>query len=142
MLSSKKYCLGRCNSLSEKALLTEINTILRELGVNYYYMVNDSTPITYPYVVGEYHEIGYSYEDNATIGEMLLNAWTRGTENDLIDIKDLVKNGFKNYQTVISEGNKKTAIAINYIGKSARYTGEEDLKRIEIRLETKYWESD
>ena len=128
--------------MSEKAVLKLINNELTALGINYFYMVNDSETVTYPYATGEYHENDYDYEDNSTIGEMFLNLWTRGSELSLIAQKDLIKDKFKNYQTVILEDETITSVAINYVSKNSRYTGEEDLKRIEIRLQIKYWESD
>lgn len=128
--------------MSEKAVLKKINTMLDYMGINYFYHVNDSAIVEYPYVVGEYHETGYSFEDNRTSGEMLLNAWTRGSEETLISIKDIIKANFQNYQTIIDEGTFNTGLAVNYVSNYTRYTGEEDLKRVEIKLDIEYWESE
>ena len=127
--------------MGEKEVLKCVYEELTALGINYYYMINDSSNVIYPYVTGEYYEYDYKFEDESTSGEILLEAWTRGTEEELIDIKDKVKEKFKNYQIVISENGKSMGLSINYLNKIPRRTEVEGLKKLEIRLQVNYWEN-
>ncbi len=128
--------------MGEKEILKCINEELTKLGINYYYMINDSTEIIYPYITGEYYEYDYKFEDESTNGEILLEAWTRGSESELINIKDKIKEKFKNYQIVISENGKSMGLSINYLNKTPRRTETLGLKKLEIRLQINYWESE
>lgn len=128
--------------MGEKTILQLINHELSALGINYYYMVNDSKTVTYPYVTGEYTEYEYRYEDSASAGEILLEAWTRGTESELLEIKDKIKDKFKNYQTAISDSGMAFGLSISYLNKMPRRTDTEGLKKLEIRLQINYWESE
>jgi len=124
-------------------ILKLISTEMRSMNLNYFYMINDSINIVYPYVTGEYFENDYVDENLTTDGEMILNLWTRSSELSLIELKEQIKNKFRNYQTVITGINgKKLAVCINYSRKTPRYTDVEGLKRIEISLQIKYWESE
>ncbi len=105
-------------------------------------MINDSSEVNYPYVTGEYFEYDYRYEGNQTIGEILLEAWTRGTEQELLDIKDKIKGRFKNYQVATSENGVAMSFCINYLNKAPRKAEVEGLKKLEIRLQINYWESE
>ena len=73
--------------MGEKEVLRCIYDELTGLGINYYYMINDSSDVVYPYVTDEYYEYECRYKDNQTNGEVLLEGWTRGTEKELIAIK-------------------------------------------------------
>lgn len=129
--------------MGEQEILKVIYDELTALGLNYYYMVNTSETVSYPYITGEYNEYQYTFEDGRTVGEMLLEAWTRGSELDLINVKDLIKEKFNNYQVAISGDNGKTmSMAISYLSKMPRRTDVEGLKKLEIRLQVNYWESD
>ena len=128
--------------MGEKEVLKCVYEELTALGINYYYIINDSKNVVYPYVTGEYYEYEYKYEDNSSSGEILLEAWTRGTEEELIEIKDRIKEKFKNYQKTISEKDKSMGLSINYLNKTPRRTEALGLKKLEIRLQTNYWESE
>ena len=128
--------------MGEKEILKCINKELTKLGINYYYMINDSTEIIYPYVTGEYYEYEYKFEDESTSGEILLEAWTRGTEEELIEIKDRIKDKFSYYQKAVKVNNKMMSLSISYLNKTPRRTEVEGLKKLEIRLQINYWESE
>lgn len=128
--------------MGEKEVLSIVYEELDSMNINYYYMINDSSSVIYPYVTGEYYEYDYRFEDESTNGEILLEAWTRGSESELIDIKDKIKEKFKNYQIVISENGKSMGLSINYLNKTLRRTEIEGLRKLEIRLQTNYWESE
>lgn len=128
--------------MGEKEILHLIYEELTALGINYYYMINDSSEVTYPYVTGEYFEYDYRFEDGQTSGEILLEVWTRGTESELLIIKDKIKEKFKNYQLAISENGMAFSVSISYLSKTPRRTEVEGLKKLEIRLQINYWESE
>lgn len=124
-------------------ILNLISTEMRNMGFSYFYMINDSDDIIYPYITGEYYENDYVDENLTTDGEFIINLWNRGSELSLIEIKEQIKEKFRNYQNVITGVNgKKISVCINYARKNPRYTDVEGLKRIEIILQTKYWESE
>lgn len=128
--------------MGEKEVLKCVYEELTALGINYYYMINDSENVMYPYVTGEYYEYEYKFEDNSSSGEVLLEVWTRGTESELLIIKDKIKSKFSYYQKVVEINNKIMSLSINYLSKTPRRTEVEGLKKLEIRLQINYWESE
>ena len=128
--------------MGEKEVLSIIYEELDGMNINYYYMINDSSDVVYPYVIGEYYEYDYKFEDNSSSGEVLLEVWTRGLDSELIDIKDKIKNRFKNYHKAILKDNMDFSVFISYLNKTPRRTDIEGLKKLEIRLQTNYWESE
>ena len=127
--------------MGEKEVLSIIYEELTALGINYYYMINDSKEVVYPYVTGEYYEYDYKFEDESTNGEILLEAWARGSESELIDIKDKIKDKFSYYQKAVKVNNKMMSLSISYLNKTPRRTEIEGLKKLEIKLQVNYWES-
>lgn len=129
--------------MGEQEVLAVMATEMSNLGLNYFYMVNDSETVSYPYITGEYNEYQYTFEDRGTIGEMLLEVWTRGSELELLTVKDKIKTKFENYQASISDSNHKNmSLSIIYLNKVPRRTDVEGLKKLEIRLQINYWESE
>lgn len=129
--------------MGEQEVLGVISTEMGAMNLNYFYMINDSETIDYPYITGEYNEFQYTFEDKSTVGEMLLEIWTRGSELELLEVKDLIKNKFDNYQVAISDASGKTmSMSIAYLSKMPRRTDVEGLKKLEVRLQVNYWESD
>lgn len=114
----------------EKELLKVINDELLKLGINYEYGEYKGE-LKYPYAVGEYSESDYQYENNVTNGSFILVVFHRGSELDLINIKELVKEKFADFRTIVSGGT----IYISYRNKT--FIREEDLKKMEIYLDTK-----
>lgn len=94
-----------------------------------------SGPLVYPYAVGAYSERGFNYEDNSTSGEIILTLFHRGNRSDLINIKEQVQEVFADYRAVTESG----AISINYRNKLFIRSGEPELKKMEIYLDTKVW---
>lgn len=116
----------------ESELLEIINNELEKLNLNYEYG-EYTGELKYPYITGEYNETGYTYEDNITRGEFILTVWNRGKEIDLINIKEQIKNVFADYRTSTNSG----AINIDYRNKLFIRSGEAELKKMEIYLDTK-----
>ncbi len=128
--------------MGEKEVLKCLYNELTNLGINYYYMINDSADVAYPYVTGEYYEYDYKFEDGSTSGEILLELWTRGSEGELLEVKDKIKERFSFYQKTAKINDKVVGLSINYLNKTPRRTQVEGLKKIEIRLQINYWESE
>lgn len=116
----------------ESELLKVVNDELVALGLNYEYG-EYTGDLVYPYIVGEHHEINYSYENNITDGNFILVVFHRGKELDLINIKEQIKNVFADYRASTKSGN----VYITYNTKAFVRSGEQDLKKMEIYLDTK-----
>lgn len=116
-------------------VLNVINEEMKKLGIDYYYLTNTSESVTYPYVTGEYYESGYTFEDGSTEANLLLEAWTRGSNLDLVRLNDDIKEYFKDFRT-IKDG---CAIHISYASNYPRRTNDINLKKIEINLDIRYW---
>ena len=118
----------------EIAVMTVFAAEMKKLNLNYALM-EWKKDIVYPYFTGEYYENGYSYEDSATSGEILLEGWTRGRWTELYELCEQIKEHFVNFTTV--KGN--TGISITYLNAAPVRTGDIELKKIQIRLATKSW---
>ncbi len=116
----------------ESELLEIINTELSNLGINYEYG-EYTGDLVYPYTVGEYHERDFVYENNITNGEVILTTFHKGNEIDLINIKEKIKQVFAEYRASTNSGN----VYITYRNKLFIRSGEQDLKKMEIYLDTK-----
>jgi len=121
----------------EEKILEVFNEEMEALGIIYSYMVYrpDGEP-KYPYVTGEYSETGYRFEDGHTEGAMLLEAFTRGDELDLIRLKEKVRRHFADFRKAVPGG----AVHISYGGKLPGRNEEMSLKTISITLDVKAWE--
>lgn len=114
----------------ERELLEVIN---KELS-NYNYEYGEYTgELVYPYIVGEYNESNYQYDDNVTNGEFILTLFHRGSELDLINIKEEIKSKFADYRATTNNGT----VYVSYRNKLFIRSGEAELKRMEIYLDTK-----
>ena len=79
----------------------------------------------------------YTYEDNQTKGEIVLNAFDRDISySNLVDLEEKVKNKFRNYKIISND----VAIRLNYLGGNVDEQDDELLKKIEIRLDFNYFE--
>ena len=117
----------------EIELLKIINEELNKI-VSYEYCEYKGE-LKYPYAVGEYNETGVTFEDNATTGEFILTLFNRGKEIDLIKIKEKIKDLFIDYRIEKEIGT----FYINFRNKLFIQSDEEDLKKMEIYLDIKYW---
>lgn len=115
----------------ESELLKVINDELVALGLNYEYG-EYTGDLVYPYIVGEYNERDYSFENNITPGEVILTVFHRGNEIDLINIKEQIKSAFADYRANTDSGT----VTINYRNKLFIRSGEAELKKMEIYLDT------
>lgn len=107
---------------------------MKALNINYAFM-EWREKVTYPYFTGEYYENDFTFEDNSTGGEILLEGWARGAWAELYELSDKIKTHFANFTTII----ENTAISITFLNAAPVRTGDIELKKIQIRLETKAW---
>lgn len=114
----------------ESELLKVINEELSSFNYEYGEYTGE---LKYPYIVGEYHERNHDYECGVTDGEFILVLFNRGNELDLINIKEQIKNIFEDYRKVTDSG----AVFISYRSKAFIRSGEAELKKMEIYLDTK-----
>ena len=114
----------------EKELLRVINEELLSIGLNYEYG-EYTGELKYPYAVGEYNENDYQYETNITNGNFILVVFHRGSEEDLINIKEQVKEKFADFRKVVNGGT------VNVSYRNKLFIREADLKKMEIYLDTK-----
>lgn len=120
-----------------KELLKLFSDELEALNINYDYLMWKTTPIPYPYTVGEYYENGYIEEEHKSEGEMLLTVWDRSKTNEnLIEINDKVKKHFSDFKKIVNN----TSIHISYSNSLPVLQEAEDLKKQEIRFDIEYWE--
>jgi hypothetical protein len=121
----------------ETDVLKIFNAEMINLGINYDYMEYKGG-LVYPYIVGELTEDDYVYEDGSTRGEMLLTIFNRGSELDLVNIKELIKEKFKDYRAITDNGS----IYIVYTRKLPIQSGEADLQKTEIYLDVRFWKGE
>lgn len=109
-----------------------LEVIKKELSKFNYEYGEYNGELVYPYIVGEYNESNHIYENNTTNGEMILTCFNRGSELDLINIKEQIKNIFADYRANTTSGT----IFISYRNKLFIRSGEAELKKMEIYLDT------
>jgi len=114
----------------ESELLGVINNLLSKFNYEYGEYTGE---LKYPYIVGEYNEKTYQFENNITDGEFILTCFHRGTEKDLINIKEQIQDIFADYRTTTKSGT----VWISYRNKLFIRSGEAELKKMEIYLDTK-----
>lgn len=120
-----------------KELLKVLATEMQALNINYDYVTYKKKPIEYPYCVASVFTSDYTYEDNQTKGEIVLNAFDRDISySNLVDLEEKVKNKFRNYKIISND----VAIRLNYLGGNVDEQDDELLKKIEIRLDFNYFE--
>ncbi len=119
-------------------LLKTFAEAMEELNINYDFMEWKTTPVPYPYFVGQYFIDNYVAESGLTEGQILLVGWDRNNSfKKLVEIDNKVKNYFAEYKKVLSNGS---SISINYFNSNSEYAESNDLRKIEIRLDFSLWE--
>lgn len=117
----------------EEELLAVFKDQLDSLGINAEYRVY--TGKKYPYLTYEYQETEVTPEDGGTAGEFFCEIWTRNTFLELIQIKEKIKKHFT--QLNITVGNN--VYHLDYTDSMPDETGEEALKKLQVRVATKFW---
>lgn len=117
-------------------VIEQLNSLMKSLNIEYYYLLNNAPQVIYPYVTGEFTQNNYSFEDNSNKGDFLLELWNRGSYTPLIELENTIKNNFRNLR--VSKGNK--TMMISYNQSIPVETNEANLFKIEIHLDISYWE--
>lgn len=114
-----------------------INEQLDSIAVPYEFM-EWTSPVVYPYGVGEITEDPITTEDGAEQSTMLLTFFHRGKMIDLLTIKEKIKMNFPPIYGLRGETDSG-AIAVFYDGFIPIPSGEADLKKIQINLKINEW---
>lgn len=119
-------------------ILKIINEQMKSLGVEYYYLYNNAPTVSYPYVTGEFTQNGYSYEDNSNTADMLLECWNRGSQTNLVNLQEKIKENFRDLHVI-----KDNVVAhISYNSAYPVRTNDANLFKVEIHLDITYWEGE
>ncbi len=95
--------------------------------------------IKYPYFVGDYDESGAVNEDGMTDTIFRITGFTRHSWSELYGFDKKIKELFPRIEgkrAVLPDGSGITAF---YNSSQPTPTSEEDLKKLEIRVEIKFW---
>lgn len=119
-----------------------VQNSMNALGIEYAfaeYAGNDEGKVVYPYFVGEYTESEPVTEDGLHEASFMLTGFSRDSWLTLEDAKERIERYFnmssgKTYITA-----RGTGIAISYAGSMIVPTGDAELKKIQINLDTKEW---
>lgn len=108
---------------------------LTAAGINYEFW-QWSSPVKYPYFVGEYSETEPMNEDGMQESEFILNGFSRESWLDLETAKAKIEKLFSNNMSILPNGN---GLVIFYAGSFVVPTDDEELIKIEIHLRLKEW---
>ena len=97
-----------------------------------------TSPVSYPYGVGEITEDPITTEDGAEQSTLLLTYFHRGKLIDLLEIKEKIKKHFPPVYGLRGETDSG-AIVVFYDGFLIVPSGEADLKKIQINLKINEW---
>lgn len=97
-----------------------------------------TSPVVYPYFVGEITEEPTMTEDGFEESTLLLTGFHRGKFIDLETVKNRIKNHFPHFYGCRAKTDSG-AIAVFFDGSFYIPTGEADLKKIQINLKIKEW---
>ena len=123
--------------MEEKLLGFIYNEMVNVLGLNYEYMEYTGA-LKYPYITGEHYTTYYDIATGRLEGELLLEVWNRGKEIDLIKVHDKIQSHFKK----LTKYQDKIGFCIAYKNKQSARTGDMDLKKIQIYLNTYVWKGE
>lgn len=118
-----------------KTVLKFINDRLTDNSINYEFG-EWTSPIIYPYFVGEYSDLGSDTEDGLCESDFTLNGFTRGMWLDLENAREAIEELFSDCTTILENGS---GVDISYSGCLIIPTGDSELKRIQINLKIKEW---
>lgn len=117
-----------------------INEQLAVIAVNYEFG-EWTSPVTYPYWVGEITEEPTTTEDGSEQSTLILNGFHRGSYIDLELAKEKIKKRFPTIHGLRAKTDIGS-IAVFFDGAFYVPTGEADLKRMQINIKIKEWKGD
>lgn len=119
-----------------KELLSVMSEIMTSLNINYDYL-ELKNQLSYPYVIGEYYENGYSEESHKSTGEFLLTIWDRNISSiNIIETNQKIKKKLGDYRTI----KNGVAIHLSYSNSLPELQNIDNLKRQELRIDVEYFE--
>lgn len=120
-------------------ILSYIAEQLESIGISYEYG-EWTQEVNYPYFVGTFLENENRYEDGYTGGVLTIDGWARGSGGklQLAEANDKIKDLFYDNRAVCDG----YAFFVNYGSTLNAPTGEEDLYKITISLNTNEWKGD
>ncbi len=120
-------------------LLKTIAEEMTKLDINYDFMTWKQTPVPYPYSVGQYFIEDYSEESHTLEAEFLITAWDRNKSYmRLVELDEKLKNHFRDFRKI----SNKTGMSIVYKSSYPEYDDDDELKKLEVRLEVVLWEGE
>lgn len=119
------------------SLLGTIKNELVIIGVPYEFM-RWTSPVQYPYFIGEYTETPTEVEDGSREYTMILTGTTTGSWLELESYRAKIEDHFPSVGGLRITTDKGVMV-IFYDNTSPIDTGETDLKRIQINLKIKAW---
>ena len=111
-----------------------ISDQLEQLGIPYEFG-EWTGDVSYPYFVGSFNETEHRLEDGYTSGIFTLDGWEKGSKLKLSETNDKIKETFEDVRAV----QNGIAFFITFGNSLMVPTGEEDLFRITITLNTNEW---
>lgn len=120
-----------------KSILGIIGAELRSIGIPYEFM-RWTSPVQYPYFIGEWSETPTVTEDGNEEFSILLTGTTKNSWQELLDYEERIKDHFTE-NGAFSKVTEKGVVVIFYDNSFPVPTGEDDLKRIQINLQIKAW---
>lgn len=117
------------------AVLKFIGDLLTTNSINYEFF-EWTSDIVYPYFVGEYSEVDFDSESGYKECDFTLNGFSRDSWKTLEDARETIERIFSDCTTVLENDS---GINISYNGSLIIPTGDDELKRIQIRLKIKEW---
>lgn len=118
-------------------ILNTIKSRMNSLGLSYEFGRMTQTPLSYPYWVGEYTEIEGLNEDGKEESTIILTGFSRGKFLELEKEKSIIKEHFRDGVLYYSE--KGSTIYITYARAIPIPQEDDDLKKIQVILNIKYW---
>ena len=110
---------------------------MKRIAVPYEFM-EWTSPVQYPYFVGEVTEEPITTEEGLEESTLLLTGFHRGSFADLLNVSNKIK---KHFQPVygLRGSTESGVIAAFYDGSVLVPSGESDLKKIQINIKIKEW---
>ena len=115
-------------------ILSYINTLFTDAGINYSYMVK-SGEVVYPYFVGSYLESPEETESGEMAITFSLDGWTKNSWLELEEAKELLAEEFRNHSAIVDG----YGVAIIYSDSTPVAQDDAELKRIQINFDIRIW---
>ncbi|MDU0939969.1 MAG: hypothetical protein E7A81_06840 [Clostridiales bacterium] len=116
-----------------------INNALKENGIAYAFGEWSTSPIPYPYFVGEFTEEPNPDEDGLTNNSFIITGTGKDSWLELMEIKEKIEELFPSVGGCVKQLDNNLCVAIYFENAFNVPTDTMDLKRIQINLRVKEW---